>query len=96
MNLEQEIIDCAAQQLVRDIDNEIIWSMQKESNNDWFLVQIPWRLEPQDRAWTEACAWAMDQFGLPGDRYVTHPSGRSMEFLFRDHSDAVLMSLKWL
>jgi hypothetical protein len=96
MNIEKEILDQAARRLCKDIDNEMIWTMVKDSHDDWHLVQIPWRNEPEEKTWNDACVWALEEFGLPGDRYVTHPSGRSMEFLFKDSRDAVLMSLKWL
>ena len=46
--------------------------------------------------WNEACAWAVEQFGLPGHKYVTHPTADNMLFLFESEQDAILMTLKWL
>jgi hypothetical protein len=36
----------------------------------------------------------MEVFGLPGDRYITHPTQDYMEFHFRDPRDATLFVLE--
>jgi hypothetical protein len=96
IGIQDEILDQMARKLCQDIDNEIIWDMTKQSNCNWHLVQIPWRTEPEGHTWNDACIWALETFGLPGELYQTHPSGRSMEFLFKNEKDAILMSLKWI
>jgi len=73
----------------REID-AMEWDIMEKYRVDWIEVRISWKT-----SWNEACAWALEQFGLPGDRYVTNPSADSMTFLFRHREDAVLMILRW-
>ena len=59
-------------------------------------VMIPWYSDmEQVTEWTEGSIWAMENFGLPGDRYVCSPTEAGMEFWFREESDAVFMILRW-
>ena len=67
-------------------------------------VRIPWRWRPGDTVsqfwdtvsqWEEVCVWALEQFGLPGDRYTTHPVEYYMDFVFRDSRDAIYFKLRW-
>jgi hypothetical protein len=37
----------------------------------------------------------MEEFGLPGDRYTTHPDSEYMDFVFQDSRDAIYFKLKW-
>jgi hypothetical protein len=45
--------------------------------------------------WNEVCAWAIEYFGLPGDRFSTAANVDYMEFHFNSPKDALLMSLRW-
>ena len=45
--------------------------------------------------WNEICAQVVEQFGLPGDRYVTEVGMFDMAFIFRDPQDLLLFKLKW-
>jgi hypothetical protein len=47
------------------------------------------------RVWNEICADAVELFGLPGDRYITDISEKSMTWSFRSDQDAVLFRLKF-
>jgi|DEB0MinimDraft_4_1074332.scaffolds.fasta_scaffold59781_2 hypothetical protein len=59
-------------------------------------VVIPWHNTIEHVAeWTEGSVWAIEKFGLPGDRYVCSPTREGMEFWFREESDAVFMILRW-
>lgn len=59
-------------------------------------VRIYWRREyDNETMWNEVCAWAIEYFGLPGDRFNTHANVNYMEFIFEDPKDALLMSLRW-
>jgi hypothetical protein len=54
-------------------------------------ICIPWtRLN-----WNEACAWAIEQYGLPDERFTTHPSEDGMYFYFKDECDAIIFELTW-
>ena len=43
--------------------------------------------------WDEACAKAVEMFGLPGDRFETHVDGAWMDFVFYDGKDATMFIL---
>ena len=45
--------------------------------------------------WNEICEWCIEQFGLPGNRFIWHPTEDYMEFLFYDEKDAVHFELRW-
>ena len=98
---EDDYYDAAAKAMAEEIDKEIMeqlgWQLVLEGNPDWKLVQIPYLKRHDDGyMWNQACAWAMEQFGLPGDRYITHLNSETMHFLFRDPEDAILMTLRWI
>ena len=46
-------------------------------------------------AWNEVCAWAIEQFGLPGTRFTWHPTEDYMDFHFNDEKDAIHFILRW-
>jgi hypothetical protein len=35
-------------------------------------VRIPWQKGDTINNWNETCVWAMEQYGLPGDKFTTH------------------------
>lgn len=40
--------------------------------------------------WNETCAMVLEVFGLPGDRYTSHPDQDVMVFNFKNKKDADL------
>ena len=56
-------------------------------------VRIPWQVNHDISTWNETCVWAVEHFGLPGDRYVTHATEDYMDFYFVDERDAILFEL---
>lgn len=59
-------------------------------------VRIPWSRERDNvAAWNEICAWAIERFGLPGDRFQTHANVNYMDFVFESNKDALMMALMW-
>jgi len=59
-------------------------------------VRIPWtRKHENTYYWNEVCAWAIEYFGLPGDRFETHANVNYMDFVFKDNRDALIMALMW-
>ena len=59
-------------------------------------VRIHWSREYDNESmWNEVCAWAIEYFGLPGDRFQTHANVDYMEFVFRSNKDALIMALRW-
>ena len=99
--LEEYMAELLAQEISEKIDrniiDSIIWEATLKNNATWHLVQLKWE-KGKDTAyfWNEACAWAVENFGLPGDNYVTHPTENHMDFLFKHEKDAILMTLKWI
>ena len=98
--LLNDIINQRAQELAQNIDGQILsdlrWEHALKTHKNWHLVTIPWRLGDTEQKWNETCAWAIEQFGLPGEKYVTHPTKDYMEFLFKNEQDAIMFSLRWL
>jgi hypothetical protein len=59
-------------------------------------VRIDWSRDMDNEyRWNEVCAWAVEYFGLPGDRFTTHANVNYMEFVFTNPKDALMMSLRW-
>ena len=58
-------------------------------------VRVSWQVLDRFPQWTEACAWAIEQYGLPGDKFTTHPSEDYMDFYFVDERDAIHFELRW-
>jgi len=59
-------------------------------------VRIPWKREfDNEQMWNEVCAWAIEYFGLPGDRFQTHANVNYMDFVFKSNKDALVMALMW-
>ena len=101
MSLEDDLVNQVSEQLAKQIDNEIMaeigWQIMVESNPDWTLVELAWEKDKDTSYfWNEACAWAVENFGLPGENYMTHPTENNMKFLFKNEEDAILFALKWI
>jgi hypothetical protein len=60
------------------------------------IVKIHWSREfENEKMWNDVCAWAIEYFGLPGDRFETRANVDCMEFIFKSRKDALLMALRW-
>ena len=59
-------------------------------------VRIPWTVRSDNEIyWNEVCAWAIERFGLPGDKFVTSANTNYMDFVFENNKDALMMALMW-
>lgn len=54
-----------------------------------YIVRIHWSTRP----WNDICAVAIEQYGLPGGKYTTHPTTDYMDFYFKDDKDAMWFRL---
>lgn len=54
---------------------------------NWDNQSVPW--------WNEMCAWALEHFGLPGDRFLYHPFEDYMEFHFKSKADQLMFVIAW-
>lgn len=57
------------------------------------VVRVGWNLNSLT-PWNEVTARALEVFGLPGDRYITHLTQDFLEYHFRDPHDATLFVLE--
>ena len=62
------------------------------SNGYVHAVNLPWTGQGQFW-WNEACADVLEVFGLPGDRFTSHPEMDNMTFLFKSEKDAELCKI---
>lgn len=59
-------------------------------------VRLDWRQGyDTNEAWNDICIWAIEQFGLPGNRFSWHPNVDFMYFEFVDEKDAIHFMLRW-
>lgn len=59
-------------------------------------VRIAWGREFHNaQQWNEVCAWAVERFGLPGDRFRSYAKTDYMDFIFTSNKDALMMALMW-
>lgn len=58
------------------------------------MTEIHVKWDNQNGAWwNETCALVVEHFGLPGDRYVSHPSEDYMLFKFYNKHDALMCNI---
>lgn len=100
-NIESDILDSTAQEIQNEIDKSVIeeltWIMHMHNHPDWHLVEIPWeKTHDKNFNWNEACAWVVENFGLPGENFVTHSSENQMKFLFKHEAHAIMTTLRWI
>jgi hypothetical protein len=55
-------------------------------------VRISWK-KGDIIDWNETCAWVIEKFGLPGDKFETHSTEDYMDFYFTDERDAIHFQL---
>lgn len=67
-----------------------------------YRVAIPWEwrsvyssINRRLDQWNDAAAWAIEHFGLPGDRYTCRPTKSAIEFWFLNEADALLFQIRW-
>ena len=59
-------------------------------------VRISWsRTYDNSKMWNEVCVWAIEMFGLPGDKFIATANVNYMDFVFVSNKDALLMALMW-
>ena len=64
-------------------------------NKQAISIKITWQNDHTMGYWNEVCAWALEQFGLPGERYTTHAETEHMIFEFKNKVDAEFFALRW-
>ena len=56
-------------------------------------VRLSWESTDDNRRWDKACIYAVETFGLPGDKFETHANEEWMDFQFADKRDALIFLL---
>jgi hypothetical protein len=66
----------------------------KSTQEDEYIhvVSIPWQGQ-KEYWWNETCTDILEVFGLPGDRFTSHPSENKMDFYFKTEKDAQLCKI---
>jgi hypothetical protein len=54
-----------------------------------YRIRLPWTGQSK-YWWNDTCADIMEVFGLPGDRFTSHPTPDYMDFYFKSEKDAAL------
>jgi hypothetical protein len=58
--------------------------------SDLKTILVPWKKEQTGFWWNETCGMVLEHFGLPGDRYTSHPETDQMTFIFHNEQDAMM------
>ena len=58
-------------------------------------VRIAWgRNFDNKQRWNDVCAWTVERFGLPGDRFQSHANVEFMDFVFKSNKDALMFAIE--
>jgi hypothetical protein len=61
-----------------------------------YKVKLDWKLgQDTSEWWNQACAWVIEEFGLPGNKYKTEITTDYMIFDFNEQEDAAMTALRW-
>lgn len=60
-----------------------------------YTVSLSWDKNPNMEQWNEVCIWAIEKFGLPGEKYCTELNEDVMSWHFKDPYDQMVMALVW-
>lgn len=77
---------------MQNLQNELKTPSEKQGTR----VRIPWTKSDTSYKWNDVCAWALEEYGLPGDKYHTHSTVDFMDFYFYDERHAIHFNLRWL
>ncbi len=58
-------------------------------------VQLDWEFGDSASRWDLACIYAVETFGLPGDKYKTELTADWMIFEFDNSKDAMIFAMRW-
>ena len=75
--------------IVEQKHTKVDWRKSSIDNGFVYPVSVPWNNQT-GKWWNESCADVIEVFGLPGDRFTSHPTMNSMEFYFKSEKDAAL------
>jgi hypothetical protein len=65
----------------------------KVRSYDSKTVRLSWESKDDNRTWDKACIYAIETFGLPGDKFECHSNEEWMDFEFNDEKDALMFMM---
>ena len=61
-----------------------------------YTVRKNWKLgQDTDSWWNQVCIFVIENFGMPGDNYITELSPDYMIFKFKEKEHAMITALRW-
>ena len=61
-----------------------------------YSVKKKWTLgQDTDAWWNTVCVWVIENYGLPGDNYITELSKDYMIFKFNEKEHAMIAAIRW-
>lgn len=61
-----------------------------------YKVKLTWKLgQDTSEWWNQACAWVIEEYGLPGNNYKTEITEDYMIFDFKEKEHAAMTALRW-
>ncbi len=107
MNIEDQIINAAAEQMAKDIDTEVLmtvmgWHEYKLELDEGRVYGARYlTVHPSNgSAWNDMMAWMIETFGPTAHDGVWTPGMRwyanNAKFWFRNEADQLLFVLRWL
>jgi hypothetical protein len=61
-----------------------------------YKVKLNWKLgQDTTEWWNQACAWVIEEYGLPGNKYKTEITEDYMIFDFNEQEHAAMTALRW-
>ena len=66
------------------------------SNKQATKIRMDWRQGTDTiEGWNEICAWCIEEYGMPGNKFTWHATEDFMTFDFYDEKDAIHFMLRW-
>ena len=59
-----------------------------------YRICVTWKYNENNQYWNDLCAWAIETFGLPGDRFQFESTEDWMIWRFRDQQEALVFQLR--
>ena len=69
---------------------------KKHSKKQATRVRVPWKKGDTSYKWIDITIFAIDNFGLPGEKYYTKVTEDYMDFYFYNERDAIHFNLSCL
>ena len=72
----------------------MVWLNLDKSKKFPYTVTVLWEYNDSDQKWNDLCAWTVETFGLPGDKFQWHAQTAYMMWNFTLEQDALLFLVR--